>query len=94
MTAAVGTEPWVGRAVPRFEDEALLRGQGRFIDDLEPVPNVRHAAILRSLLPHARIPRLDTTAALELPGVVGVLTGADVAAMSRPFTAGIETGVP
>jgi 2-furoyl-CoA dehydrogenase large subunit len=94
MTTAAGMETWVGQALPRFEDEALLRGQGRFIDDLDPVPNVRHAAILRSLLPHARIVRLDPTAALELPGVVGVLTGADVAAMSRPFPAGIETDVP
>ncbi len=94
MTVTVGTEPWVGRALPRLEDEALLRGQGRFMDDIEPVPNVRHAAILRSLLPHARIAGLDASPALELPGVVGVLTGAEVAAMSRPFPAGIETGVP
>jgi 2-furoyl-CoA dehydrogenase large subunit len=94
VTVTVGTEPWVGRALPRFEDEALLRGAGRFIDDLDPVPNVRHAAILRSLLPHARINGMDATAALELPGVFGVLTGADVAAMSRPFPAGIDTSVP
>src|SRR5918994_6023643 len=93
MTLTVGTAPWVGRALPRLEDEALLRGDGRFIDDLEPVPNVRHAAILRSLAPHARIAGLDTSAALGLPGVVGVLTGADVAAMSRPFPAGIESSV-
>jgi len=94
MTVTVAAEPWVGRAQQRLEDEPLLRGQGRFIDDLDPVPNVRHAAILRSLLPHARIAGLDASAALELPGVLGVLTGADVAAMSRPFPAGIETDVP
>jgi 2-furoyl-CoA dehydrogenase large subunit len=88
------SETWVGQALPRFEDEALLRGEGRFIDDLDPVANVRHAAILRSFVPHARIARLDASAALDLPGVVGVLTGADVAAMSRPFPAGIESGVP
>jgi 2-furoyl-CoA dehydrogenase large subunit len=93
MTVTTATEPWVGRAVPRLEDEALLRGEGRFVDDLDPVPNVRHAAILRSLMPHARIRGLDASAALELPGVVGVLTGADVAAMSRPFPAGIDSGV-
>lgn len=90
----VATEPWVGRSLPRLEDEPLLRGAGRFIDDLDPVPNVRHAAILRSLLAHARINGLDASAALELPGVLGVLTGADVAAMSRPFPAGIDTSVP
>ena len=93
---SVGTKAgnWVGQALPRFEDEALLRGEGRFIDDLDPLPNVRHAAILRSFVPHARIAALDASAALELPGVVGVLTGADVAAMSRPFPAGIDSGVP
>jgi 2-furoyl-CoA dehydrogenase large subunit len=93
VTIASGTEAWVGRALPRFEDEALLRGEGRFIDDLDPVPNVRHAAILRSFVPHARIAGIDTSAALAVPGVVGVLTGAEVAAMSRPFPAGIESGV-
>jgi 2-furoyl-CoA dehydrogenase large subunit len=93
MTVTTATEPWVGRAVPRLEDEALLRGEGRFVDDLDPVPNVRHAAILRSLMPHARIRGLDASAALELPGVVGVLTGSDVAAMSRPFPAAIDSGV-
>jgi 2-furoyl-CoA dehydrogenase large subunit len=87
------TQPWVGRALPRLEDEALLRGEGRFVDDLDPVPNARHAAILRSLVPHARIRGLDASAALARPGVVGVLTGADVAAMSRPFPAGIDSGV-
>jgi len=94
VSVRIEPETWVGRALPRFEDEALLRGEGRFMDDLDPVPNVRHAAILRSFVPHARIARLDVSAALELPGVVGVLTGADVAAMSRPFPAGIESGVP
>ena len=94
MVDVTTTPSWVGRALPRLEDESLLRGEGRFIDDLEPVPNVRHAAILRSIVPHARIAGLDTRAALELPGVVGVLTGADVAAMSLPFPAGIESGVP
>ena len=94
MSVHTESETWVGQALPRFEDEALLRGEGRFIDDLDPVANVRHAAILRSFVPHARIARLDASAALDLPGVVGVLTGADVAAMSRPFPAGIESGVP
>ena len=75
MTVTTATQPWVGRALPRLEDEALRRGEGRFVDDLDPVPNVRHAAILRSLVPHARIRGMDVSAALELPGVVGVLTG-------------------
>jgi 2-furoyl-CoA dehydrogenase large subunit len=88
---AVERRTWVGRALPRIEDEALLRGEGRFLDDLDPVPNAKHAAVLRSQLAHARISRLDISRALELPGVVGALTGADVARLSRPFPAGVET---
>ena len=91
----VATEPrtWVGRAVPRVEDEALLRGEGRFLDDLEPVPHACHAAIVRSQLAHARV-RVDASEARAAPGVVGVLTGDEVRALSRPFPAAIETGVP
>ena len=94
MGPKVAEEAWVGRALPRLEDEALLRGAGRFIDDLDTVANAQHAAILRSPFAHARITALDATAALELPGVAGVLTGADVVAMSRPFPAGIDSPVP
>jgi 2-furoyl-CoA dehydrogenase large subunit len=85
---------WVGQPLPRLEDETLLRGRGRYLDDLDPVPNAGHAAILRSQLAHARITRLDATQALELAGVIGVLTGADVAAMSRPFPAGVDSPIP
>jgi 2-furoyl-CoA dehydrogenase large subunit len=94
MSVATGQETWVGRALPRLEDDALLRGQGRFMDDLDPLPNARHAAILRSQLAHARIVRLDPSRALEAPGVVGILTGADVAEMSRPFPVGLEGAPP
>ena len=63
------------------------------MDDLEPVPHAWHAAIVRSQLAHARI-AVDPSAALELPGVRGVLTGADVARLSKPFPAGIDSPVP
>ena len=94
MGVATETGTWVGRPVRRLEDEALLRGEGRFMDDLAPVPHAGHAAVLRSLLAHARIARLDASAALELPGVIGVLTGADVVAMSRPFPVGVDGARP
>ena len=48
MTVVERVEPWVGRAVQRIEDEALLRGLGRFMDDIDPVPHAGHAAVLRS----------------------------------------------
>jgi 2-furoyl-CoA dehydrogenase large subunit len=87
-------QTWVGQPLPRLEDESLLRGKGRYLDDLDPVPNACHAAILRSQLAHARITRLDASAALELPGVVGVLTGSDVASTSHPFPAGVDSPIP
>ena len=77
----------------RVEDDALLRGEGRFLDDLSPVPHSYHAAVVRSQLAHARI-TVDASAALDAPGVIGVLTGADVMALSRPFPAGIDSGTP
>ncbi|MET0538550.1 MAG: xanthine dehydrogenase family protein molybdopterin-binding subunit, partial [Xanthobacteraceae bacterium] len=76
---------WVGQALERFEDAALLSGTARFMDDLEPVAGLRHAAILRSPHPHADIVSIDTSKAERLAGVVGVLTGADVAAMAKPI---------
>ena len=85
--------PWIGRSLQRVEDDALLRGEGRFLDDLVPVARPFHAAIVRSQLAHARI-AVDASAAASVAGVVGVLTGADVAALSRPFPAGIDSGVP
>jgi 2-furoyl-CoA dehydrogenase large subunit len=88
------SETWLGRSLPRLEDDALLRGEGRFLDDLDPVPNAKHAAVLRSPFAHARILRLDPAPALDVPGVVGVLTGQDVAELSRPFPAGIDSPIP
>ena len=73
------TERWIGRSVPRVEDGRLLTGRGTFIDDHPPVANLCHAAIVRSPHAHARILGYDLTAALAMEGVVGAITGADVA---------------
>lgn len=67
----------IGRSMPRLEDEPLLRGRARFADDLH-FPDMLHAAFLRSSMAHARIDRLDAAAAKALPGVVAVLTAADL----------------
>jgi 2-furoyl-CoA dehydrogenase large subunit len=73
---------WVGASVERKEDARLLTGRGRFMDDLEPVAGLRHAAVLRSPHPHARILGIDTRAAEQLPGVIGVATGAQIGAIA------------
>ncbi|MCG3169899.1 MAG: Caffeine dehydrogenase subunit alpha [Pseudomonadales bacterium] len=74
---------WIGRELPRVEDPALVTGRTEFIDNAS-VPGMLHAAVLRSPHAHARIVRIDARRALALPGVVAVLTGADVARWSNP----------
>lgn len=69
----------IGASVKRIEDDVLLRGRGRFIDDVA-VHGQAHAALARSPHAHARIRSIDAGAALEAPGVIAVLTGADLAA--------------
>ncbi|MFZ3593466.1 xanthine dehydrogenase family protein molybdopterin-binding subunit [Streptomyces sp. BH104] len=69
---------WIGRPVPRVEDDRLLRGNARYVDDID-LPGAAEAAVLRSPHAHARIESVDVSAALEAPGVVAVWTGTDVA---------------
>ena len=69
----------IGQPVPRLEDPRLLRGEGEFVDDLRH-PNEAYACMLRSPWPHARIAKIDATAARECPGVLAVLTGEDAVA--------------
>ncbi|MCW0212175.1 MAG: xanthine dehydrogenase family protein molybdopterin-binding subunit [Pseudonocardia sp.] len=88
MTQTV--ERYVGMSLPRKEDRALLTGRGTWTDGLAPA-GVQHLAVLRSPVPHARIGAIDSTAARELPGVLAVLTGDDLAG---EFVAGIPTGWP
>jgi aerobic carbon-monoxide dehydrogenase large subunit len=68
---------FMGRSLPRVEDERLLRGQGRYVDDIA-LPNMLHAAFLRSRVAHGRLRSLDLTAARALPGVNAVLTYRDL----------------
>ena len=77
---------WIGKPVPRKEDAALLSGRAQFIDDIEPVANLKHAAILRSPHAHARILKIETAKARALAGVTGIVTGAEVAEMTAVVT--------
>ncbi|HET9734517.1 MAG TPA: xanthine dehydrogenase family protein molybdopterin-binding subunit [Burkholderiales bacterium] len=67
------------RGAARSEDDPLLRGTGRYTDDLRQ-PGLAHGAFLRSPRGHAAIRGIDTAAARKLPGVIAVITGADLAA--------------
>ncbi len=85
VSGATAGGGWIGATPLRVEDEALLRGRGRFIDDLSPVPGAMHLALVRSPFAHARIRGIDTAAALASPGTLAILTGADLAAAGRPL---------
>lgn len=69
----------IGTRYPRLEDPALIRGQGRFVDDLH-FPGLLEVAFLRSPVPHGLIRSIDTAAAHALPGVHAVFTLADLRA--------------
>src|SRR4029078_2182083 len=69
----------IGAPMRRVEDRRFVTGRGDFVDDLA-LPNMAYAHIVRSPHAHARIVRIDKTAASAAPGVVCVLTGADVIA--------------
>jgi carbon-monoxide dehydrogenase large subunit len=81
----------IGSAVRRVEDPRLITGAATYVGDLAPVGMV-HAVFVRSSYPHARLANIDVTAARQLPGVVAVLTGADVnqAFAPLPGASGIE----
>jgi len=68
----------IGARIPRLEDQALLTGKGRFVDDMV-APGALAAAFVRSPHPHALVRGIDTAAAGALPGVVAVLTLDDLA---------------
>src|SRR5437773_6587124 len=68
----------IGQPIKRFEDVRLVRGGGRFHDDVN-LPGQAHAVIVRSIHAHARIVTIDAAHARRAPGVLAVFTGADVA---------------
>ena len=87
------SDRWIGKSVKRVEDFRLLTGRGTYIDDHPPIGNIHHAAIVRSRHPHARILGYDVSKARAAEGVVGVITGDDVARETKPFAVGVTTPV-
>jgi 2-furoyl-CoA dehydrogenase large subunit len=82
---------YTGRDVRRLEDADLLRGAGRFADDLPVRRDTLHAAILRSPHAHAEILSVDAQGALALPGVDCVVIGEDARRWTRPFAVAVKT---
>src|ERR1700722_7246881 len=97
-TTSVAAHPesgssWVGRSIARVEDSALLTGRGRFIDDIGVHPGTLHAAFLRSQHAHADIVSIDVSAAKLAAGVVAVLHGEDIKALTSSLVVGVKAPV-
>src|ERR1700674_2150204 len=75
---------YIGRAVPRPNLKRLLDGRGQFVSDVV-LPRMAHVAFVRSPHAHARIRAIDTAAARRAPGVVAVVTGAELAIICTPW---------
>lgn len=84
---------YVGKPVKRIEDARLVSGEGTFIDDLSPLPNIHNAAILRSPHAHARIKAIFLEEAAKTPGVIGVVVGEQVKALTNPFPVGVKAPI-
>jgi carbon-monoxide dehydrogenase large subunit len=74
----------MGEALPRLEDERFLKGEAQYVGDMK-LPNMLHAAFVRSDYAHGHLRRIDTDAAKSVPGVRAVITGADLEGKTDPF---------
>ena len=80
----------VGQPVPRKEDPTLLRGQGRYTDDIS-LPGQAYAVMVRSRIAHGVLKGIDMTAARAMPGVLAILTHADLEAAGQgPMKCGMN----
>jgi CO/xanthine dehydrogenase Mo-binding subunit len=79
---------WVGKGLARKEDNRLLRGRGKFIDDIK-LREMLYLKFVRSPYAHAKVTSLEVSAAEAVPGVLCTLTGAEIAKLTNPF---IEIG--
>src|SRR5688500_20282716 len=68
----------MGHAVKRKEDPRFIRGQGRYVDDIE-LPGMLYMDIVRSPYAHAKILGINTERAMKVPGVLAVIDGATLA---------------
>ncbi|MGL4635364.1 MAG: xanthine dehydrogenase family protein molybdopterin-binding subunit [Beijerinckiaceae bacterium] len=75
---------YIGRSVPRPNAKRLLEGKGVYVDDIT-LPRMLHVAFLRSPHAHARILGFDLKSAKAAPGVVAVVTGAELAQVCKPW---------
>src|SRR6202158_5211455 len=75
---------YIGRAVPRPNLARLTQGRGQYVSDVT-LPRMAHVAFVRSPYAHARIRAIDAAAAKRAPGVIAVVTGAELAKVCTPW---------
>src|SRR3989441_6552609 len=75
---------YVGRSVTRPNARRLAQGRGQFVDDIV-LPRMVHVAYCRSPHAHARIVKIETRKAAAMPGVVRIVTGAEIAMVCKPY---------
>jgi aerobic carbon-monoxide dehydrogenase large subunit len=84
LTALDRPNSYIGRSVPRPNLARLTQGRGQYVSDVV-LPRMVHVAFVRSPHAHARILRIDAAAAKAAPGVVAVVTGAELAQVITPW---------
>ncbi|MDB5600659.1 MAG: carbon monoxide dehydrogenase [Xanthobacteraceae bacterium] len=84
LTALDRPNSYIGRSVPRPNLARLTQGRGHYVTDVT-LPRMAHVAYVRSPHAHARIVRIDTTAAKKMPGVIAAVTGPELAKVITPW---------
>lgn len=85
-----GRQPYVGSSHPGVRNRQLVAGRGSYVGDIR-LTEALHLAVLRSPFAHARIDAIDASGALHAPGVVDVITGAEIKANTNPIPEGWDT---
>jgi carbon-monoxide dehydrogenase large subunit len=75
---------YIGKTVPRPNLDRLMQGRGLYVSDIE-LPRMAHVVFLRSPHAHAKIARIDASAAKSMPGVIAIVTGEELAAVITPW---------
>jgi carbon-monoxide dehydrogenase large subunit len=84
MSETTVSRSWIGRALPRAEDQRFLTGAARYVGDLK-LPGMLHAAFVRSVHAHGILGAVETESALAAHGVHAVLTATDIDGLIEPF---------
>src|SRR5215471_12555157 len=75
---------YIGKTVPRPNLDRLMQGRGLYVSDME-LPRMGHVVFVRSPHAHAKVIRIETAAAKTMPGVIGTVTGPELAAVITPW---------